>query len=120
MIKAQTEVNALPQEEGDNKERMVLGLMLASDSTQLTSFRMASVWPVYLMFVNQPKQERVRPTCHVVHHLAYVPSVRFLYVERSMCIVHCSYSSVQTSLLGIERPQKKCHLLLWKHTESVS
>ncbi|KAH9033089.1 hypothetical protein EDB85DRAFT_1890372 [Lactarius pseudohatsudake] len=27
------------------------------------------------MFVNQPKQERAKPTCHAVHHLAYVPSL---------------------------------------------
>jgi hypothetical protein len=46
-----------------------------SDSAQLTSFGSASVWPVYLMFANQSKQERMKPSCHMVHHLAYVPSV---------------------------------------------
>jgi hypothetical protein len=99
MIEAQTEVNALPQEEGDNKECVVLGLMLASDSAQLTSFRTASVWPVYLMFVNQPKQERVRLTCHAVHHLAYVPSVSSIVVDWSIlmvttarCRLHCLVS----------------------------
>ena len=80
MIQAQTAVDALPRAEGDTREHVVLGLMLASDSAQLTSFGSASVWPVYLMFANQPKQERVRPTCHAVHHLAYVPSVSDLIV----------------------------------------
>lgn len=75
MIQAQTDVDSIPRQEGDIKERIALGLMLASDSAQLTSFGSASVWPIYLMFANQSKQERVRPTCHAVHHLAYVPSV---------------------------------------------
>jgi hypothetical protein len=94
MIDAQTEINALPREEGDTKERVVLGLMLASDSAQLTSFGTASVWPIYLMFANQPKQERVRPTCHAVHHLAYVPSV-------SSIVVYCSILTVTTARCGL-------------------
>ena len=62
MIQVQTTIDALPRAEGDTKEHVVLGLMFALDSVQLTSFGSASVWPVYLMFANQPKQERVRPT----------------------------------------------------------
>ncbi|KAH9037101.1 hypothetical protein EDB85DRAFT_1938075 [Lactarius pseudohatsudake] len=68
--------------EGDTKEHVALGLMLASDSTQLTNFGSASVWPVYLMFANQPKQERVRPSCHAVHRIAYVPSLGQDFVSR--------------------------------------
>ena len=94
MIDAQIEVNALPREEGDTKERVVLGLMLASDSAQLTSFGTASVWPIYLMFANQPKQERVRPTCHAVHHLAYVPSVNSI-------IFDCFILTVDTAGCGL-------------------
>ncbi|KAH9039665.1 hypothetical protein EDB85DRAFT_2141171 [Lactarius pseudohatsudake] len=75
MIQTQTEVDDIPREEGDTRECIALGLMLASDSAQLTSFGSASVWPVYLMFANQSKQERVKPSCHAVHHLAYVPSL---------------------------------------------
>jgi Plavaka transposase len=77
MIQAQREVDNIPREEGDTKQRIALGLMLASDSAQLTSFGSASVWPMYLMFANQPKDERVRPSCHAVHHVAYVPSVSY-------------------------------------------
>ncbi|KAH9167309.1 hypothetical protein EDB89DRAFT_2075020 [Lactarius sanguifluus] len=75
MIQVQTEVDDIPRQEGDTRECIVLGLMLASDSAQLTSFGSASVWPVYLMFANQSKQERVKLLCHAVHHLAYVPSL---------------------------------------------
>ena len=75
MVQAQMEVDELPWQEGNARECIALQLMLASDSAQLTSFGMASVWLVYLMFANQPKLERVKPSCHVVHHLAYIPSV---------------------------------------------
>ena len=88
MLRAQTEVDALPRAEGDAKERVVLGLMLASDSAQLTSFGLASVWPVYIMFANQPKQDRVRPSCHAVHHLAYVPSVSILSIVFPLRVIH--------------------------------
>ena len=75
MIQAQTEIDKLPRMEGDTKERVVLGLMLASDCAQLTNFGSASVWPIYMMFANQAKGERARPSCHAMHHLAYAPSV---------------------------------------------
>ncbi len=81
MIQAQTQVDSLPRVDGDNKERVVIGLMLASDSAHLTNFGSASVWPVYLMFANQPKRERVKPSCHAVHHLAYVPTVRLYMIS---------------------------------------
>ena len=96
MIQAQLEVDNLPRPEGDIKERVVLGLMLASDSAQLTSFGSASVWPIYMMFANQPKQERVRPSCHAVHHLAYVPSVSTLLSSYGYS-TNRYYSSVRTS-----------------------
>ena len=82
MIQAQMEVDNLPRQEGDNRERIALGLMMASDSTQLTNFGSASVWPVYMMFANQSKLERVKPSCHAVHHLAYVPSVSSIMANR--------------------------------------
>lgn len=84
MIQTQTEIDSLPRQEGDTRERIALGIMLASDSTQLTNFGSASVWPVYLMFANQPKKDRVKPSCHAVHHLAYVPSVSSTYLIESL------------------------------------
>ena len=81
MIQAQIDIDKLPRLEGDTRERVALGLMLASDSAQLTNFGTASVWPIYLMFANQSKQERARPSCHAVHHLAYVPSVSLFTIR---------------------------------------
>ena len=75
MIQAQAEVDSLPRPHGDTTERVALGLMLSSDSSQLTNFGSASVWPIYLMFANQSKQDRTKPSCHAVHHLVYIPLV---------------------------------------------
>ncbi len=61
----------------DGIEKAIAGLMFWSDSTHLTNFGNASVWPIYLYFGNQSKYERARPSSHACHHVAYVPSVRF-------------------------------------------
>jgi hypothetical protein len=76
VLDSQIEVEALPREDGDNLERVVIPLMLASDSAHLTSFGSASVWPIYVGFGNQTKYDRAKPSAHATHHLAYVPSVR--------------------------------------------
>ena len=81
MLVAQADIDNLPRLAGDTRERVALGIMLASDSAQLTSFGTASVWPIYLMFANQPKQERVKPSCHAVHHIVYVPLVSLSIIE---------------------------------------
>lgn len=120
MIDAQTKVDGLPRKEGDDRERVAIGLMLASDSTQLTNFGSASVWPIYLMFANQPKLERVRPSCHAVHHLAYVPSVSVLVVNCFMYLTHSYYSSVEILLAGIKRSRAKRPPPLLKPTASVN
>ncbi|KAI0248508.1 hypothetical protein BJV78DRAFT_1276556 [Lactifluus subvellereus] len=56
------EVEALPHEDGDNLERVVIPLMLASDSAHLTSFGSASVWLIYVGFGNQMKYDHAKPS----------------------------------------------------------
>ena len=75
MIEAYHEVNALPREPDDDLERVVASLMMWSDSTHLTSFGDASLWPFYLFFGNQSKYTRGKPTASACHHVAYIPSV---------------------------------------------
>ena len=122
MIQVQTTIDALPCAEGDTKECIVLRLMFASDLAQLTSFGSASVWPVYLMFANQPKQERVRPTCHTVHHLAYMLSVSALIAGCPMCLTNRHCSSVQISTAGINKSlrQRRRQVLTFRLTASMS
>ena len=59
----------------DGLERVMVALMLWSDSTCLTNFGTASLWPVYLSLGNQSKYIRSRPASFSHHHLAYMPSV---------------------------------------------
>ena len=75
MVDAHREVNALPRDEGDDLERVVAGLMVWSDSTHLTSFGDASMWPFYLFFTNQSKYTRCKPSERACHHVAYIPTV---------------------------------------------
>jgi hypothetical protein len=58
-----------------NLETVVASIMLWSDSTHLTSFGNASLWPIYLYLGNQSKYTRGKPTSFAGHHMAYIPKV---------------------------------------------
>ncbi|KAI0750001.1 hypothetical protein C8Q80DRAFT_1353357 [Daedaleopsis nitida] len=68
---------AQPREEGDplDLEYSMSMLCLYSDSTRLTNFGSASMWPLSNYFGNQSKYERVRPSLYPAHHLAFIPSL---------------------------------------------
>jgi hypothetical protein len=74
-IDAHDALQKQPREPGCNLERIIAGLMFWSDSTHLTSFGNAEVWPLYLYFGNLSKYIRARPTSGACHHVAYIPSV---------------------------------------------
>lgn len=73
-------------EPGCKLEKVVLGLMLWSDSTHLANFGTAKVWPIYMYFANLSKYVRAKPTSGASHHVAYIPSVSvsrfFLYLNK--------------------------------------
>jgi hypothetical protein len=75
MMEAYTEVNSLPREPDDNLERVVASLMMYSDSTHLSNFGDASLWPFYVFFGNESKYTRGKPTASACHHVAYIPTV---------------------------------------------
>ncbi len=64
-----------PAEPGCELPRVVLGLMFASDSTRLTAFSSAKLWPIYLVFGNESKDRRSKPSCHAFEHIAYLETV---------------------------------------------
>ncbi|KAG2134481.1 hypothetical protein DEU56DRAFT_738558, partial [Suillus clintonianus] len=74
-IEAYEEINALPRDPDDDLERVVASLMMWSDATHLASFGDASLWPVYLLFGNQSKYTRGKPTASACHHVAYIPTL---------------------------------------------
>ncbi|KAI0349319.1 hypothetical protein OH77DRAFT_1490928 [Trametes cingulata] len=76
-LEEDAKMRAQPRQVGDpdDMEYAILPLKLYSDSTHLTAFSSASLWPIYMYFLAQSKYERGRPTAFSAHHLAYVPSL---------------------------------------------
>ena len=52
-----------------------MGLMFASDGTQLANFSNAKLSPVYLGFGNESKDRRSKPSCQAFEHIAYFETV---------------------------------------------
>ena len=69
------EHSKLAAETGDDLERVIVAIMLWSDSTHLASFGNASLWPIYMYLGNLSKYRRGKPTSYTVHHIAYIPKV---------------------------------------------
>jgi hypothetical protein len=65
-----------PDNPGCKLEKVVAALMFWSDSTHLTNFGTAALWPIYLFFGNLSKYIRSQPSSGACNHLAYIPSVR--------------------------------------------
>lgn len=56
-------------------ENAIAAMMMWSDSTHLANFGNASLWPIYMLFGNQSKYSRCKPSSFASHHVAYIPSV---------------------------------------------
>jgi hypothetical protein len=78
-IEAHDELQKQPNEPGCKLEKVITGLMFWSDSTHLTNFGTASVWPLYMYFGNLSKYVRARPNSGACHHIAYLPYVSLDY-----------------------------------------
>ena len=74
-IEAHRVLQDSPEEPGCVLPRVVLGLMLASDSTHLTTFSSAKLCPIYLGIGNESKDRRLKPSCQGFEHIAYLEAV---------------------------------------------
>lgn len=74
-LDAHREVQELPAEPGCNLPRVVIAVMFSSDTTQLTSFGAAKLWPSYIYFWNESKYHWCKLTCHSCSHIAYFQTV---------------------------------------------
>ena len=74
-LDAHSKLQDSPGEPGCELPRVVVGLMFSSDSTHLTAFSSAKLWPVYLAFGNESKNRRSKPSCHAFEHIAYLQTV---------------------------------------------
>lgn len=99
-LKAHDDLQKQPNEPGCELEKVILGLMFWSDSTHLTSFGAAKVWPVYLYFGNLSKYMRSKPSCAAAHHVAYIPPVRSLCFSR---VVHGTHTSLSFLIISETR-----------------
>lgn len=79
-IEAHDRLQKQPNEPGCKLEKVIAGLMFWSDSTHLTNFGTASVWPLYLYFANLSKYVRAQPSSGACHHIAYIPYVSFMHM----------------------------------------
>ncbi|KJA15704.1 hypothetical protein HYPSUDRAFT_148732 [Hypholoma sublateritium FD-334 SS-4] len=70
-LEAHEEIQVLAAEPGCSLPRVLVGLMFGSDSTHLTSFGNASLWPCYMYFGNESKYCRCKPNCNLCNHMAY-------------------------------------------------
>jgi Plavaka transposase len=77
-IEAYNEVQTSPGEAACLLQRVVVGLMFGSDSTQLTQFGNSSLWPCYLYFGNESKYRRREPSSNLCNHVAYFQKVGYL------------------------------------------
>ena len=66
----------LPPDQPDCKlEKVVVALMIWSDSTHLANFGTAKLWPIYLLFGNISKYIHGQPNSGACQHIAYIPSL---------------------------------------------
>lgn len=75
-IQAHQRLQDSPPEPGCDLPKVVAGLMFWSDSTQLSTFGNAKLWPLYLYFGNESKYYRCQPTNNLCTHAAYFQTVR--------------------------------------------
>jgi hypothetical protein len=79
-IDAHSNLQNSPGEPGCELPRVIIGLMLASDGTQLTMFSNNKLWPVYLAIGNESKYRRTKPSCQAFEHIAYFETVSTAFV----------------------------------------
>ncbi|TRM55176.1 hypothetical protein BD626DRAFT_553386 [Schizophyllum amplum] len=74
-LEMDAELEELDREPGCVLDRCAAWIMLFSDSTHLTNFGNASMWPIYLSLGNLSKYTRGKPSTFSQHHLAYIPTI---------------------------------------------
>ena len=80
MLEEDAKIRAQIQNSGDSDdtEIAIAPILLWSDSTHLTSFGVASLWPIYMFFGSLSKYFRGKPRNFAAHHLAYIPKMCFI------------------------------------------
>ena len=72
---AQDEIQKQRRTDRCNLERVIVGIILWSDSMQLVQFSHASAWPIYLFFRNLSKYTCQAADMQVCHPITFIPQV---------------------------------------------
>lgn len=80
-LAAHDKLQSSPNEPGCTRPKVIVAMMFLSDATHLTQFGTAKLWPCYLMFGNDSKYRRCKPTCNLCSHVAYFQTVNALYIN---------------------------------------
>ncbi|KAH8984959.1 hypothetical protein EDB86DRAFT_3066087 [Lactarius hatsudake] len=84
----------------------VLPLVISSDKTQLTHFRLKSAYPVYLSIGNIPKDIRSKPTQQAQMLMGYIPATQLKQIAnkdaRSRALANLFHSCMHKLLHPIE------------------
>jgi hypothetical protein len=78
-VDAHRQLQDTPREPSCDLPRVVFALMFWSDSTHLTSFSDAKIWPLYMFCGNESKYQRCKPSCNLCSHIAYFHKVWICY-----------------------------------------
>ena len=108
-----------PPVPGCNAPRAIVPLMFWSDSTHLTSFGQAKLWPLYMFFGSDSKYRRCKPSANLCSHMAYFQKVRLSFLSLLQDWADhghnsCQMLSVILSQLGGRKG--KSHQMLYWHT----
>ena len=105
---------------GPQLETFAVSVGLYTDSTNLTAFSNASMWPMYMFIGNESKYLRSKPSSFSAHHIAYLPTVRgpmvLLFVTFSPIACSCQTQSRSSTMNIINR----LHQLTCSHISSES
>jgi hypothetical protein len=92
-LDAHKALQELPGEPGCDLPRVVVALMFWSDSTHLTNFGNAKLWPLYVFFGNESKYLRGKPSLNLCEHIAYLEAVRFKFPKKNFMSTHAHLPS---------------------------
>jgi hypothetical protein len=79
-IQANEDLQNSPKEPGCDLPRVLVGVMYGSDTTHLTSFGTAKLWPLYAFFGNFSKYRRSKPSCKLCEEIAYFQKVSNFFI----------------------------------------
>ena len=89
----------LPPDDPDCKrEKVIAALMFWSDSTHLTNFGIAKLWPIYLFLGNLSKYICAEPSSQACYHVAYIPSLPDSFQD-ILGLIHARWNTQKKGIL---------------------